>query len=691
MNKQYAILTLPAVLAGLLGPVNAHAQESGGTLPLIHVTGQAESGTTPSPEAVRETLDRTPGGVNLVIPSEKVGSKHTLRDILDLQPGVTLLDFFGGTDQPVLTIRGSGVQSHPLSRGVMLLENSMPLNDADGSFVIGMLEARDAGYVAVRRGANATHPSANTIGGELDFHNLTAMEETGAASIQYGSFGTVVGRAAIGREFDSADFHISASGSRSGGFRDHSDQDRYALRANIGIAATENFENRTWLSYTDQKFEIPGPLNLYRANHHPSTVTNDTMPMVRVTDPHRNTSQWRIANRSVWQLGDFSHDLGVYAQYTDDLFVTPTTRRDSDIKTYGVQYRLDGQWAAVLYGFSTALAQTDSNINYKPNLRNPMAPIKTLRETEYDAKARNFSLQLDGDWEFVNRWHAIGQVRWTHTTRDIEQKGGGGYDRDQSWSWFAPKAGLMWKPTEQQTYFINVSTTREAPTFDQMIQFEPPPPPPARMQVVDLQPQRVVSYEIGGRGSWGKELTWDVTLYQSQIKRELIEYSPNGVDTYSTNYDGKTRHRGIELGLGGQWGLGDLGEVSGRLSYTYNDFTFRDGVLKGNRIAGVPKNLVGAEVMYRYGPMHIGPNVRLSAGDTPTDHSNRMHYGGYAVWGLRAYYEAGQNWSFFIEGNNLTDKRYISSTSTPATATPSGAYYFPGNGRSLTAGVSVRF
>ena len=78
-------------------------------------------------------LDAVPGGTNLIQPQEEL-RLVTLRDALDYQPGLIVQDFFGGIDQPRLNIRGSGIQSNPVNRGVLLLQDGLPLNEADGSF-----------------------------------------------------------------------------------------------------------------------------------------------------------------------------------------------------------------------------------------------------------------------------------------------------------------------------------------------------------------------------------------------------------------------------------------------------------------------------------------------------------------------------------------------------------------------------
>ena len=151
--------TASAVMVAALGTA-ALAQE-GTALPSVTVQSTRASATLPlrsTAQAEREKLDKVPGGTNLAEP-QKEARLATLRDALDYQPGIVMQDFFGGTDQPRLGIRGSGIQSNPVNRGVLLLQDGLPLNEADGSFIIGLIEPRNAALVSARRGCvTTTHP-----------------------------------------------------------------------------------------------------------------------------------------------------------------------------------------------------------------------------------------------------------------------------------------------------------------------------------------------------------------------------------------------------------------------------------------------------------------------------------------------------------------------------------------------------
>ncbi|MGL4214348.1 MAG: TonB-dependent receptor plug domain-containing protein, partial [Morganella morganii] len=152
------------------------------------VTAAKQSRLAPDAAQEKEKLENVAGGTNLIM-VEKDTRLATLHDALDYQPGVLVQNFFGGIDQPRLNIRGSGVQSAPLARGILLMQDGLPVTDADGSFHISTLEMRDARMISVRRGANSLNPQSNSLGGELDLISYTGRDEGGRLRYEYGSHG----------------------------------------------------------------------------------------------------------------------------------------------------------------------------------------------------------------------------------------------------------------------------------------------------------------------------------------------------------------------------------------------------------------------------------------------------------------------------------------------------------------------
>lgn len=702
-----AILSQPAV-----AQESAAAATEPVALPSLGIQVDAARGLSVprTPAALEQSYRATAGGASAIKP-DTTGSQATLRDVLGHQPGITLLDFFGGNDHPVISIRGSGIQSQPVARGITLLVDGLPLNDADGSFHMGLLEPRNSSMIGIRRGANAMNPSAQSLGGEMDFLSQTGATETGSLSLQYGSDSSLASRVAVGRAYDTWDFHVAAGDQRTDGFRDHSRQRRQSFRANLGIYGS-GWENRTWLSYTNQHFEIPGPISRNAAldddRYH--TVTDNLPLRPWQTNPQRRTEGWRLANMTTLYSGPWTHSIGAYIQNTDDNFKTPAQVWDMDLNTLGLQYIVDAQFDRFSFGGGLSYSYSSGDFGVYGNPDQPQPPIRQMHVQDYNIKADNIVAQVRGAWEFAPDWTLSGQLRFVHTGRDLHgtYSGLNGLQSlSDSWSWVSPKIALAWKPNDKTMLFANVSTSREAPTLRDMVQFAGPVGAPVLgpngqpmfrrglTYVRELEPQRNLSYEIGGRGSFNDQYGWDITLYHADIEKELIGYSPDGANVFVYNYEGDTRHRGVELGLTGKWDFGSAGAIDARLAYTYNNFTFRDGMFSGNDIGGLPRHYLSANLDYRYSDFVVGVNVRGALGSSYADHANTQKMGSYAVLGAHFSYDFAKDSNFYVQVDNITDKRYLSWSLTPAMASAQDAnnqdMYFPGNGRTVTAGLNFRF
>jgi iron complex outermembrane receptor protein len=135
-----------------------------------------------------------------------------------------------------------------------------------------------------------------------------------------------------------------------------------------------------------------------------------------------------------------------------------------------------------------------------------------------------------------------------------------------------------------------------------------------------------------------------------------------------------------------------VGALDVRASWTYSDFRFRGGEYAGKQIAGVPRQLINAEVLYRIGAWRFGPNVRWMPVSTPTDHANTAgaEQDAYALLGLKLEWRDGP-WALYLQADNVTDRRYASAYAIRNQATAAQPGYLQGLGRSFTAGLSYKF
>ena len=681
-----------AQTAAVLPDVTVRADQDG-RLPLA-----------PSAQRERQRLEQLPGGTNLIQP-QQAARLATLRDALDYQPGIVLQDFFGATDQPRLSIRGSGIQSNPVNRGVVLLQDGLPLNEADGSFVIGTLEPRNAALVSARRGANTLTPSATTLGGELDFQSLTGADEPGVVRAEVGSFGRKALQGAFGLVGQQWDGRVSVSSDRFDGYRHHSASRRDALHANVGFQSG-GVENRTYLSWTDLAFEIPNVVPKDRVRSDPRGVMGDgSTPQDKAIniyqrDPRRETQQLRLANRTRWGSDALRQEVGVYWQDTDDWFKDPAVSTRTDSTTFGAQWRADGQVGAGLQ-WHTALAWSRSTMDRTLNAVSPANGRDLQRFGAYDLTADNLQAQVGAHWQFTSAWSLVGQLGGSQQRRDATSRQTG-QSLNQQWTFATPKLGLNWQITPSTRLWANISRSQEAPTFWEIVTGavpNPGNPATAVSGLTKLKLQRATTWELGGQGQWGegnRATHWQLALYRSQVADEIMSVTDaNGLSASTTNYAGGTRHQGIEAGLSGSFALGQ-GALDWRGSWTLSDFRFKDGIYAGNRIAGVPRHLINAEVLWRIatasGTWRVGPNLRWMPRATPIDHANTAGstQDSYALLGLQLQWQQGP-WMAYLMAENLTDRRYASSFAIRNQATAAQPGYLPGVGRSVTVGMRYKF
>ena len=133
----------------------------------------AASPTSPPDTGAKADLERSTGAVNFITAADfGKGRASTVRDMLDHQPGV-FIQSRTGQEEARLSIRGSGIQRTFHGRGVLVTQDGLPLNLADGSFDMQNLDPAAYSRILVWRGAGAAGEGSGTLGGAIDFVSFT--------------------------------------------------------------------------------------------------------------------------------------------------------------------------------------------------------------------------------------------------------------------------------------------------------------------------------------------------------------------------------------------------------------------------------------------------------------------------------------------------------------------------------------
>lgn len=639
------------------------------------------------------------GSTSLVQMSPLRQRLSTLKDALAMQPGVIIQEFFGLNDQPRLNIRGSGIQSNPQRRGVYLLQDGIPVNFADGSYIIGVMDPMTAHFVEVFKGANALNFGASTLGGAINFVSPTANKQHGTnirIKAEGGSYGYRAVAASMGYRWQTSDAHISTSYSAQDGHRLYNHNTRWSIAANYGLQSLNgHVENRTYLHFTWLKFQFPGPLNMQQLMDNPKQVNAGVDlpfsmgPNVLRDKPRRFARIIRVANRTGIRFNANS-DLvaAVYYQYADDQFVFPITisiphsyHHDGGLT---VSYRLNTGKHHLRAGLVASAGQIDRRTYINKD------GLESFMFAHDDLQARNLTLfaedliRLTSKLNFVVDAHLVYNERnssdrfpqpdlrpwYSHMSKKYRYFRSQSTTLNQHFSAFNPRIGLIYSPFKREDVqlFGNLSRSYEPPTFDELVGTEVTTninTSPKRLYAIALDKQTATTLELGSKGRTTR-FSWNVAAYRSWVHNEILEVKDYVRGIKRTENYPTTLHQGVEVGLNAVVADNPWGTNAGKLTlggvYDFSDFRFSGGKYQGKRLAGIPQHYLNVSAEYEHScGLSIAAQVEWKPGDTPIDHTNTMFQPAYRVWNVRAAYALGKNISLYVEMKNVANSRYASS------------------------------
>jgi len=289
-----------------------------------------------------------------------------------------------------------------------------------------------------------------------------------------------------------------------------------------------------------------------------------------------------------------------------------------------------------------------------------------------------------------DRYTLSGGVRADRIRFEVRDRLIGGVNPDdsgeRSLGAVSPTIGLLARLAPTHSAYANISSAFETPTATELGNQASGAAGINR----DLRPQRSTTYETGIKGAAAIGLRYDVSLFATSVVDELIPFdipASNG-RRYFRNA-GRTSRRGLEVGLAGARGPVELGAAYTYANYRFRDFTVDTARHAGNRIPGIPRQLLQGSAVLRTSLATLVTEAtvadRMFVNDANSDSAP-----GYAVFNARLNTgtSIGRTGTGLTLGvNNLLNRRYAASVSVNAAA---GKYFEPGVGRAVFLGVSLR-
>ncbi len=693
-SRAVLALLAGASLMALASPVFAQEAASGpmdddgrAARETVIVTAQGLPGDAPAVAEARKRLSETPGAV-AVVSAESYEDRHApyLADLLRDVPGVFAQKKWGGDMR--LSIRGSGIGNANHNRGTMLAQDGVPFNEADGYGDFQLIDPSIARYTEVYKGGNALRFGGALLGGAVNV--ITPTGRTAAnenlVRLEGGSYGTARAHAEAAREMGEWDVFAAGTGFTTDGWRPQSEGQSQNGTVSIGKQFGDDREVRLIVGGGYIHQQIPGSITLAQVQSNPQQANTGNVNL----NYQRDMQSVRTALQTRWRL-DASNvfEGGVYGSWKNlDHPIFQVI--DQESRNYGAFGRMDwtgeigGMTADAFYGLYYRKGDLDANqwVNNAGSKGDQRARQRQNAEgLDAFAEGRLFvtpsiAVIAGGSYGWAKRdYESIDLPTWAGDFARLEER---------EYDWFAPRIGLLWQNEAGQQVYANITQSVEPPNFGAYSA--------SAGNFSDVVPQEAWTGEIGTRGRAG-DFIWDVSVYRAQLENELLLFSVNpglGIPAATFNAD-KTMHQGIEAGL--DWQI--LDSLRLRQTWTLSDFRFEDDAQYGdNRLPVMPLSFYRAELRYDHpAGWFVAPGVEWAMTDTYADFANTksQRSPSYSIFNLGGGYKLSDKVSFFVELRNLTDEAYVSNATPVVASTAGTAGYFPGDGRSAYAGVSVGF
>jgi iron complex outermembrane recepter protein len=623
----------------------------------------------------------------------------SVEEALRIIPGVQVDNRFNYALGERISVRGFGARAPFGVRGVRVVVDGIPATLPDGQSSLTHVDVKSLGRVEVIRGPMASL-YGNNAGGviQMEMQQPPPFPITQGIGVIGGSNGLLRLQSTTAGTSGDLNYQLNLARLSFGGYREHSRAENYHLNARFGFDRPDQ-RLRFVVSAGDSDALNPGGLNQIQLD----SLRNQAFVDNKTTFVTGKTVREGMAGASYQRtLSPGSVELAGYFGTRDIVNPIPNT-----IVTFG----RNGGGGRAMFQSNQFTVPGTGGLGLRFAVGAEADAQRDDRQNYANARGERGALRLD-QLERVNNLSGFGQLS-VHPLSRLTLLGGLRYDwfefeaqdrflddnRDDSGTRtmknLSPSVGATVVLSDAFHVYGNIGQTFETPTTVELANR----PDGAGGFNPELDPQTVVSKEIGLRGRVADRLAFQLSTYDADVENSLVVFQVAGRDFYRNA--AQARHKGWELGLT----LAPIRGLTVQSAWTYTgarfvQYTDRQGVVHdGNRVPGVAPYRLETSVNFAPRPSswYLGlENRRLSS--IPVNDANDTFSRRYSLWEVRGGLEGFRLGSVVLDPlagiTNLLDTEYNTAVSVNAFRTAanrnSGRYFEPGPGRAFYVGGNIR-
>jgi iron complex outermembrane receptor protein len=628
----------------------------------------------------RSSLDLAPRGI---------GADEALPTV----PGVKVDNQANG-ERVHLTMRGQGILSEHGIRGIQVLLDGIPLNDPTG-FAPDLYDVDwvQVDRVDVLRGPVAFLYGSGSSGGVVSIattegtgHAVGDVAASGGSNAFYKAQGALAG---AGREWSGS---LDLARTAGDGYRDHTAFWGNNFYGTAGWRPGPRVQLRAVFAATGYFNENAEGLNLDwlaqdRRMANPDAVKyNEYQKTIRQTGGLRGRVDLG-SGQEIGFVGYFRH-----TQYTESV-PSSVQHRGMNAPGLSLQYKGrfgSGRWRSTLSAGADLDGQTIDEYR-RPNLGDAVEGETLV--SDQTADQGRVGLFAMARVEAGSRWALLLGLRHDRIRNQLDdhlKANGLDLSGERTFGETTGRVGLSFAAASGLDLFASWGQGFLPPATEELYAN----PDALGGFNTGLMPASSKGGEVGARGSLGRKLAYELTVFHLTTMDDFERYriAERPLETFYHNA-GDSRRWGLETRV--EWT--PVSPFRLTAAYTLSDFVYTryegislPGDLSGNALPNSPRHQGALEAAYTWRGRWVVAASVLALSRAYVDATNATWVDGYALLGLRLarrFTVGGRQLEAFVSGRNLASVEYIAFSEPD----PDGNSYHPGPEREAFAGVRLGF
>ncbi len=617
-------------------------------------------------------------------------------------PGVYV--FSGALNTNRITIRGIGARTLFGTDKLRMYYGDIPITDGSGFSSIEAYDLENLSQIEIIKGPKGSSYGAN-LGGAIILNPKKAIGVSTNFSNNFtaGSFGLLKNNLSFNHYDGKLRVGLQFGHMESNGYRENSNFERDGVLVNTSYEINKKTSISLLVNHIDFTAQIPSSLGATAFTEDPQQATFTW----RTSQGFEANNYTLVGLNVAHKFNDnFQNSTGIFYSYLDKDEARPFGILEEITKGFGLRTRFSGSFTFneqdAQYTFGGELFKDEYDWDEFQNLYQDNNGNGSLKGSQF---ARNK--------EFRDQWNVFGSLllplseqfsaqlgininKTRYDYRDLFNTGADNKTANRNFETIVlPNLLLNYNINKNHNIYGNISRGFSNPTVEETLT-------PDGVINPDIGQEKGINYEIGTQLSLAEDrLKIDVSLYQMNIKNLLVG-ERIAEDRFVGRNAGKTRHRGLEIGINYTWNLSKNIQLSPFINYTFNDHQFvefidEDVDFSGNALTGVPKLTGTSGAQFRLFQNFYLNTTHQYLSAVPLTDENDLDSNPFSVFTARMGYLKKLNSRFTlgidIGINNVFNTVYAQSVliNTQGFGGREPRYFYPGDERNYYGSIRLGY